>query len=179
MASWWATLLVGIAVLFFGRRLFWLFVGAAGFAVGLQVGRAALGDGPEWLVVVAALVVGIVGAVLAIAFQWLAVGLGGFAAGVQGALAVAPTLGLEGAWLWGAVFAAGIVLAALVLWLWDPVLIVLSALTGAALLAPLIPVSPAVRPWIFVGLLILGIVVQAPVLAPPPPVEGPSRRRSG
>jgi hypothetical protein len=31
----------------------------------------------------------------------------------------------------------------------------------------------------FVGLLVLGIVVQARVLAPPPRVEGPSGRRSG
>ena len=115
--------------------------------------------------VVAALVLGLVGAVLAIAFQWLAVGLGGFAAGVHGTLAAAPALGLEGSWLWAVAFAAGILLAALVLWLWDPVLIVLSALTGAALLAPLVPVSSAVRPWLFIGLLIVGIVVQARVLA--------------
>ena len=178
MAGWWATLLVGVAVLFFGRRLFWLFVGAAGFAVGLHAARAAFTEGPEWLVVAAALVLGIVGAVLAIAFQWLAVGLGGFAAGVHGTLAAAPTLGLEGSWLYAVAFAVGILLAALVLWLWDPVLIVLSALTGAALLAPLIPVAPAVRPWLFIGLLIVGIVVQARVLAPPARAAGPRRRRT-
>jgi hypothetical protein len=177
MASWWATLVIGVAVLFFGRRLFWLFVGAAGFALGLHVGRAAFGDGPEWLVVVAALVVGVVGAVLAIAFQWLAVGLGGFAAGVQGTLAAGPTLGLTDTWLWGVAFAVGILLAALVLWLWDPVLIVLSAVTGAALLAPLLPVSSALRPWLFIGLLIVGIVVQARMLTPPAREEARSRRK--
>jgi hypothetical protein len=179
MASWWATLVVGAAVLFFGRRLFWLFVGAAGFAVGLHVGRAAFGDGPEWLVVAAAIVVGIVGAVLAIAFQWLAVGLGGFAAGAHGTLAVGPALGLADGWLWGVAFAVGILLAALVLWLWDPVLIVLSAVTGAALLTPLFPVSSAVRPWLFIGLLIVGIVVQARMLAPPARDGAPPRHRSG
>jgi hypothetical protein len=179
MTSWWATLAVGVAVLFFGRRLFWLFVGAAGFAVGLHVGRAVVGNGPEWLVVVAALVVGILGAILAIAFQWLAVGLGGFAAGVHGTLALGPALGLAGSWLWGVAFAAGILLAALVLWLWDPVLIVLSAGTGAALLTPLFPVSPGVRPWLFIGLLIVGIVVQAQMLAPAAPAAGPPRRRHG
>ena len=41
MASWWVTLVVGLAVLLFGRRLFWLFVGAAGFAMGLHVAPAA------------------------------------------------------------------------------------------------------------------------------------------
>lgn len=177
MAGWWATLIVGLAVLLLGRRLFWLFVGAVGFAVGLQVARAAFADGPEWLVVAAALVLGVIGAVLAVLFQWLAVGLGGFAAGVHGSLAAAGALGLDGPWLWAGVLAAGIVVAALVLWLWDPVLIVLSALTGAVLLAPLIPVPPLARAWLFVGLLVVGMVVQARVLAPPARDTSPPPRR--
>jgi hypothetical protein len=177
MAGWWATLIVGLAVLLFGRRLFWLFVGAVGFAVGLQVARVAFADGPEWLVVTAALVLGVIGAVLAIVFQWFAVGLAGFAAGVHGSLTAANALGLDGSWLWAAVLAAGIVGAALVLWLWDPVLIVLSALTGATLLAPLIPAAPLARTWLFVGLLVVGIVVQARVLVPPVRAAGPPRRR--
>ena len=166
MASWWVTLVVGLAVLLLGRRLFWLFVGAAGFAVGLHVAPAALPSGPEWLVIVAALVLGIIGAVLAIVLQWLAVGLGGFAVGVHGGLAAAASLGLDGPWLWAAVFAAGIVVAALVLWLWDPVLIVLSALVGAALLTPLIPIASTARPWIFLGLAVVGIVFQVSLLGP-------------
>jgi hypothetical protein len=176
MASWWVTLLVGLGVLLFGRRLFWLFVGAAGFAVGLHVAPTVF-NGPEWLVVVAALVLGIVGAVLAIVFQWLAVGLGGFAVGVHGALAAAKALGLDGPLLWAGVFVAGIVVAALVLWLWDPVLILLSSLVGAALLAPLVPVTPGARPWIFIGLLVVGIVVQASVLGPPEGGGRPTRAR--
>ena len=176
MASWWVTLVVGLAVLLFGRRLFWLFVGAAGFAVGLHVAPAALPDSPEWLVVAAALVLGIVGVVLAIVLQWLAAALGGFAVGVHGGLAAAAALGLDGPWLWAGVFAAGLVVAALVLWLWDPVLILLSALGGATLLTPLLPVPPVARPWMFLALVVVGVAVQASVLAPP---EGtpPSRRR--
>ncbi len=177
MLGWWATLLVGIAVLLFGRRLFWLFVGAAGFAVGLHAARVALADGPEWLVVVAALVLGVLGAVLAILFQWLAVGLAGFAVGVQGSLAAANALSLDGPWLWAVVFAAGVVVAALLLWLWGPVLILLSALTGAALLAPLVPLPSATQTWIFIGLLVAGIVFQARVLAPPADGGGAPRRR--
>lgn len=175
MDSWWVTLAVGLAVLLLGRRLFWLFVGAAGFAVGLHLAPKVV-DGPEWLVVAAALVLGIGGAVLAVVFQWLAVGLGGFAAGVYGGLAAAATLGLDGRWLSALAFAAGIVVAALVLWLWDPVLILLSALVGAALLAPLAPVSAGVRPWIFLGLAVAGIVFQVSVVTPS---EGPPRRTRG
>jgi len=175
MASWWVTLLVGLAVLLFGRRLFWLFVGAAGFAVGLHLAPMVL-TGPEWLIVVAALILGIIGAVLAIFFQWLAIGLAGFAAGVQGGLAAAAALGFAGRWLYAAVFVAGIVVAALALWLWDPILILLSALVGAALLAPLAPVSTTVRPWLFIGLAVIGIVIQVSLLAPPDGAA-PSRGR--
>jgi hypothetical protein len=175
MASWWVTLLVGLAVLLFGRRLFWLFVGAAGFAVGLHLAPMVL-TGPEWLIVVAALILGIIGAVLAIFFQWLAIGLAGFAAGVQGGLAAAAALGFAGQWLYAAVFVAGIVVAALALWLWDPILILLSALVGAALLAPLAPVSTTVRPWLFIGLAVIGIVIQVSLLAPPDGAA-PSRGR--
>jgi hypothetical protein len=177
MTSWGVTLLVGLAVLLVGRRLFWLFVGAAGFAIGLHVAPAAFANSPEWLVLVAALVLGIVGAILAIVFQWLAVGLGGFVAGVHGGLAAATALGLERPWMWAIAIAAGIVVAALVLWLWDPVLILVSALLGAALLTPLVPVGPAVRPWIFIGLLIAGIVIQATVLGPAEPAARPIRSR--
>jgi len=177
MAGWWATLIVGLAVLVFGRRLFWLFVGAVGFLAGLQWARAALGDQPEWVIVVAALALGLVGALLALLLQWVAIGVGGFVAGVHAGLAGAAALGLEGTWLWGAALVAGVAAAALLLWLWDPVLIVLSALTGAALLAPLIPVPPLARAWLFVGLLVVGIVVQARVIGPPAPDAGPPRRR--
>src|SRR5262245_15975252 len=176
MASWWVTLLVGLAVLLFGRRLFWLFVGAAGFAVGLHLAPTVF-DGPEWLVVIAALILGILGAVLAIMFQWLAVGLGGFAAGVQGGLAAASALRLDGPWLWAAVFVSGIVVAALVLWLWDPVLILLSALVGSALLTPLAPVRPGARRWVLLGLLFVGIAVRASVVSPPESRPRPSRSR--
>jgi Domain of unknown function (DUF4203) len=175
MASWWVTLIVGLAVLLLGRRLFWLFVGAAGFAVGLHVAPAVL-NGPEWLMVVVALVLGILGAVLAIFFQWLAIGLAGFAAGVHGGLAAAAALGFSGPWLWAVVFVAGIVVAALALWLLDPILILLSALVGAALLAPLAPVSATVRPWLFIGLAVVGIAIQVSLLAPPDGAA-PSRGR--
>jgi hypothetical protein len=178
MTGWWTTLLVGLAVLLFGRRLFWLLVGAIGFLVGLHVARAAFADGSEWLILAAALVLGIIGALLAVLFQWLAVGLSGFAAGVQGGLVAAGALGLgpESPWRWAVALLAGIGAAALVLWLWDPVLILLSATTGAALLTPLVPVGPGARPWIFLGLLVIGIVAQASVLAPPESPRPPGGR---
>jgi hypothetical protein len=115
--------------------------------------------------------------VLAILLQWLAAGLGGFVVGAHGGLAAAGALGLDGPWLWAGVFVAGIVVAALALWLWDPVLILLSAVVGAALLTPLLPVPPGVRPWAFLALAVAGIAVQVSVLAPPPGAAPPRGRR--
>ena len=43
------SLLIGIALLFFGRRLFWLFVAAIGFAIGLQLAPYLMQDPPPWL----------------------------------------------------------------------------------------------------------------------------------
>ena len=40
-----AALLVGLLLLFFGRKLFWLFVGATGFIVGLEFAAAFFPDG--------------------------------------------------------------------------------------------------------------------------------------
>jgi hypothetical protein len=177
MAGWWATLIVGLAVLLFGRRLFWLFVGAVGFLAGLQWARPVLGDQPEWVLVVAALALGIAGALLALLLQWVAIGIGGFVAGVYAGLAGGAALGLERNWLWGAALVGGIVAAALLLWLWDWVLIALSAMIGAALLVRLVPVSPAANAWVFVALVVVGIIVQASVLGVPPQDTGPPRRR--
>ena len=41
----WLNIIAGLAVLFFGRRLFWLFVGGVGFIVGFQIASEVL-QGP-------------------------------------------------------------------------------------------------------------------------------------
>jgi hypothetical protein len=179
MPAWWATLLVGLAVLLFGRRLFWLFVGAAGFAAGLYWGRLALaGSQPEWVALAAALALGLVAALLAIISQWVAVGVGGFLAGAAAAQAVAVAQGWQGAAVWIVAVLAGAVAAALLLWAWDWVLIALSALTGAVLLTSLVHLAPLPTLVVFLALFIIGVVVQGRVLEPPPP-RRPDRQRSG
>jgi hypothetical protein len=172
MATWWATLAVGLAVLLLGRRLFWLFVGATGFAVGLHAARATLAGQPEWVTLVAALALGLLGALLAVLFQWVAIGLGGFLAGVAAALGVADARGLEGPWLWPGVLAAGLAGAVLLVWLWDYVLIALSVVLGAVLLTPLVRLPPTLAALLFIALVVLGVVVQSRI----GPAERAARR---
>ncbi len=74
-------LLVGILLLFLGRRIFWLFVGGVGFVAAIDlVSRLAM-PWPTWLTLVVALAAGLVGALLAILLQEVAVGIAGFLAG--------------------------------------------------------------------------------------------------
>ena len=160
------TLGVGLAVLLFGRRLVWLFVAAAGFAVGLRWATAAFPGQPEWVAVLVALAAAVAGALLAISLQVLAIAVGGFLAGVYAALAATRVVHLPAALpVWAVALAAGVVGAVLLLWLWDWALVALSALTGAALLAPLPHLDPALTSLLFVVLLAVGLIVQASQLA--------------
>ena len=74
-------LVVGLVLLFWGRRLYWLFVAGIGFLTGLALAPDLLPGWPDWLILLAALVVAIVGAVVAILAQRLTIGLIGFVAG--------------------------------------------------------------------------------------------------
>lgn len=130
--------LVGFASLFFGRSLFWLFVGAAGFVVGFELGLAFLGDQAVWLALVLAVIAGVLGSIVATVAQQLAVAVAGFVAGGYFLLNLARLLGMAGGlpepvsvvlYITG-----GLIGAVLISLLFDPSLIVLSSALGATLL---------------------------------------------
>ena len=52
-------LVLGGALLLAGRKLFWLFVGAAGFVTGIQL-ATRFSQGPDWLAIVIGLIIGVV-----------------------------------------------------------------------------------------------------------------------
>jgi uncharacterized membrane protein YuzA (DUF378 family) len=62
-------LVVGAILLFFGRRLFWLFVGAVGFLSGFELAEQLFGVEPGWVAFAVGLLVGGAAAVLAMFFQ--------------------------------------------------------------------------------------------------------------
>src|SRR5438105_1747368 len=102
-------LIAGVCMLFLGRRLFWLFVGAVGFVLGMEVVAFVFHDMPHSEVLLIALVGGLVGAVLALALQELMVGIAGFMAGAyigeQVLLAMMPHPGQN---IWLAILVGGI-----------------------------------------------------------------------
>src|SRR5205814_8843022 len=87
--------IVGLAILFFGRKLFWLFVAALGFAVGLEIAAYFMREPPQWMTLLVALGCGIIGALLPILLQKIAIAVAGFVAGGRIALALAASFYVE------------------------------------------------------------------------------------
>jgi len=153
--------LVGGLLLTFGRRLFWLFVAACGFAIGLTLTTRFSTVRSEWLTLVVALGAGALCALLAVFFQRLAIGVAGFLAGalIVGNLFTALDL-KEGIFFWVAFGIGGVLGATLMGVLFDWGLIALSSLAGSSLIVEVLqlPVLPGFLIWL--ALLGLGITVQ-------------------
>ena len=76
-----APIVVGVALLFFGRRLFWLFVAGVGFLYGLRFAPTLVQGGSELALLLVAVFCGVIGALLAVFAQKIAVGIAGFCIG--------------------------------------------------------------------------------------------------
>lgn len=156
-------LAAGIALLLFGRQIYWALVGALGFIAGLIVAEMLLGDRAGLIVVALAVVAGVLGAVLAVVLQRVMVALAGFAIGGQLAATLfssAPSLvdGVPFATL--PYLIGGVVGAVLVFLVFDLALIVLSSLMGAALVTRVVGEGGTIVTVVFVAAFLLGAVVQ-------------------
>src|SRR3954471_23947953 len=130
------SVIVGAAILLFGRKLFWLFVAALGFAIGLEIATYFMKEPPPWMMLLVALGCGVIGALLAILLQKLAIALAGFIAGGRIAWALAAAFFVDHAHYRGITFVIGGILGALLLLaLFDWVLILLSSIEGAHLVS--------------------------------------------
>ena len=156
--------LVGVVILFFGRRLFWLCVAAAGFAVGVQIAPLLVNEPSSLLALVVALIFGVLGALLALFVQKVAIAVLGFVAGGKLATAIAAAFFVHYAQYSTMVFIAGGVIGAiLLLALFGWALIVVSSFIGAYLIVfqDAIVLPPTGSTIVFIGLAIVGMFVQA------------------
>lgn len=159
------SILVGTALLLFGRRLYWVFVAGVGFVVGARLAVESLGASAGAGTVWVALAIGLIGAILSLVLQRVLVGIAGFLAG--GYLLYTATLGLgHNSWGWIAFVLGGILGTVLLLGVFDWALIALSALMGAAVIAQNVPLDPVLSSLVFLVLMAIGIVVQARQLVP-------------
>ncbi len=160
-------ILLGTLLLLFGRRLFWLFVAAAGFLAGMEATRLLLAHESMWLQITVALGAGLIGALIAMLAQRLAFCLAGFLAGGYLTLVLMHMFGLFGGGFWVLLIGAFVgALAALLLM--DPAIIILSALVGAGAIVHGLRPGLLLGIILFVGLVLLGILFQNRPPAEPP-----------
>src|SRR5437588_6982734 len=156
------SILIGAVILFFGRKLFWLCVAAVGFAAGIQVAPHLMHEPTPILLLSIAIVFGFIGALLALFLQKIAIAVAGFLAGGKLAMSLVTAFIAEGARYPGVTFiVGGIIGAILLLALFDWALIVMSAVVGAYLIGNTVTLPSTGATILFIGLAILGIVVQA------------------
>lgn len=156
------TLVLGILLLLFGRRVFWLFVAVAGFIAGLTFATQFMSGQPELVILLIAIIAGIIGAFLGIMLEGLAILIAGFLAGGYLATTLVASLGLSlNAGYWMIYIIGGIIGLLLVAALFDWAIIFLSALLGAEIIMPFLSISASAYWLVFLGLLIVGILVQA------------------
>jgi hypothetical protein len=156
--------ILGGALLVTGRKLFWLFVGALGFIIGIQL-TARFWQGPEGLAIVAGLVIGLVFAGLAVFLQTVAIGIAGFLAGGYILSVLAGMLGLQTTTLTLVIYiVGGIIGVLLVSYLFDWAVITLSSMAGASLIVQALLSGRAASVLVFAILFIAGVAIQGSTL---------------
>lgn len=158
--------LVGLVLLLFGRRLYWMFVAGIGFLTGLALAPRLLPPQPDVVIVLLAVALAVVGAFVAVVAQTVIVAAVGFLAGGGIGVLLVRALAIDGDVVALAVYAiAGIAGAWLSLVLFGPALIVLSSLAGAGLVAgaaaSLLDLPSLATFGLLVGLAVLGVLIQA------------------
>lgn len=152
--------LFGGALLVAGRRLFWLFVGAIGFIIGVEV-AIRLFRGTEIMTILAGLVLGAVFALLAIFVESIAIGLAGFLGGGYIVVSLASLLGFNGnaaaaiAFIVGGI--AGVILVAA---LFEWALITISSLAGASMVVTGLRLGGNSAATAFLILVLAGVIIQ-------------------
>jgi hypothetical protein len=157
-------LLLGATLLVAGRKLFWLFIAIIGFIAGVQL-APLFWSGPEWTAIVVGLIVGILFALLAVFIEALAIGIAAFLAGGYVLTTFTSLLGLNEGLLYWVLFAiGGMIGLLLVMFLFDWALIILTSLAGASLIVQSMVADTGPGGIVFIGLFLLGVLIQGLVL---------------
>ena len=159
-------LLVGAAILLLGRKLFWLFVAAIGFAVGAEIAPRIIHQPEPLVTLVIAVGLGLLGALLAVLLQGVAIAASGFLAGGWFAIGLYSFFAGHVRNVEVVFIVGGILGAILLLALFDWVLIFFSSVVGARLILTTIVLSQTGRMILFILLVVIGIVVQRSMLSP-------------
>jgi hypothetical protein len=153
---------MGVVILFFGRKLFWLCVAAAGFALGAAIAPHIIHEPSSILGLVVALLFGVLGALLAIFLQKIAIAVLGFLAGGYLTGAIGAAFFIHSGQYYTIIFlVGGIIGTFLLLAVFDWALIVVSSLIGAHLIQSAVVLPPTGSTILFIVLAVIGVLVQA------------------
>ena len=154
-------LILGFLLVFAGRTMFWLCVGAVGFLVGVQSVTYLGLSTTDLTGLLISIGCGLLGIVLAVAFEWLMVVFGvGFLGGGYLLMSIfPPTIGQE-SYSWLIFVVGGIVGLCLMVIVFDWTLIMISSLLGSTLIVNAFHGTVGFRELLFVGCMVLGISVQ-------------------
>lgn len=157
--------IIGLILLFFGRKFFWLFVAAVGFILGFTYGPEILNLKPSLASLVAGLIAGIIGALLAVFLKRAAIALAGFAGGGYLAVTFLRYVRVETELSFWVIYVIGGIIGAIVfLLIFEWALIALSSLIGSAFILQPFVISSGLEALIFFAIAIVGILVQAGML---------------
>ncbi len=156
-------ILLGIALLLFGRSLFWLFTSVSGFIFGLRLAYFFWGQEQSILIWFVALFCGMLGAVLASFLYKSALGITGFISSVYAITQMMNFFHIHIAepGLWLVYLLVGVIGALLLIFLFDWTLIILSASVGAALITGYTDFGFVADGFLFAFLMLVGVFNQA------------------
>jgi hypothetical protein len=152
--------LLGASLLVWGRKLFWLFIAAAGFLTGWQIAQAITQN--ELVGIIVGIFFAIGGALLAVFLKTIAIGVAGFLMGGWVLSGLAGLIGIDSGILFWIIYLIGGIGGALIIGMFfDWTVILLSSLGGAALIVNAFQMDGLARIVALIGLVVLGIVIQA------------------
>lgn len=161
-------ILAGIILLLFGRKLFWIFLGIAGFLVGMKIAPLFFGDQPQWIQLAIAIGMGCLGALLTILSQRIAFAIGGFFAGMYLALAISRFFGVaDSNTLFYLAVGTGLVGAIIAMLIMDTAITLLACLVGAGAVVGELSLSPLLNILVFLLLAGAGFVFQEKLFPAP------------
>jgi hypothetical protein len=155
-------LFAGLALLAFGRKIFWLFVAAVGFVGALTLLPKVFPDATGWTALAIAAAGGVLGALLALFLQRVAVAVAGFAGGGFFLVNVVEIFHIQtGSNFWIPFIIGGIIGCALMLLLFDWALILLSSGLGAYLFVDELHLGNMMALAVMLVLFLIGVVIQS------------------
>jgi hypothetical protein len=152
-------IIIGIALLVLGRKMFWLMVGGVGFLAGSFLSTLIMPNATDWVSLIFALIVGGLGVLLAMLVQKVGISIAGFVIGGMALSGFLPGY-LPDIPAWIFFIIGGIIGIVLTFAIFEWSLILISSFTGAYMITDALTLDSMLNLLLLLGLFLVGVVVQ-------------------